>query len=227
MSGLYIVGTGTNVGKTLVTRGLARASARAGHPVAAVKPIETGSNPDPLDALALATACGHLELAHAAGFYRAKQPLAPLAATLGGEKPPPSLGELVRSVRSATAAFHVKLVEAAGGLLSPIDSANSMLELGIALGLPFALVARDELGALSAVRTAHLCAKAAGVTVRSVILTHEREPFAFNAQILREHIGAESSVISFRIDTQGSPSTDDELADEVLRLGLNQTLLGL
>jgi len=83
--GLFVGGTGTGVGKTYVARALARALSReAGRAVAALKPLETGCDPDPLDALALAGACGRPELAHHRGLYRVPPPLAPYAATLGG-----------------------------------------------------------------------------------------------------------------------------------------------
>jgi dethiobiotin synthetase len=65
---LFISGTGTGVGKTWVTRGLARALVRDGVDAVAIKPIETGCDPAPADAVALARACRRPELASAPGL---------------------------------------------------------------------------------------------------------------------------------------------------------------
>ena len=57
--GLFVTGTDTGVGKTVVACGLVRAFADRGIDVAAMKPIETGVEAaGPLDALALQTAAG-------------------------------------------------------------------------------------------------------------------------------------------------------------------------
>ncbi|MDD9934512.1 MAG: dethiobiotin synthase, partial [Myxococcales bacterium] len=78
--GWFVTGVGTGVGKTYISRGLTRALADSGRSVAAIKPLETGVAPDPLDARALARACGRPELATAPGLYRVAPPLAPHAA---------------------------------------------------------------------------------------------------------------------------------------------------
>lgn len=223
MSSLFVSGTGTNVGKTLVGRGLARAATRASHRTAALKPIETGCDPHPLDAIALAKACGHPSLAFAPGFYRARAALAPYAATLGGEAPPPSLEHLVDSVHQAADTFHVKLVEGAGGLFTPIDEVHRIADLVGALGIPLLLVARDELGSLSQVIAAHLAGASVGVRATAVVLTHAGERFPQNAEILRTHLGRSVPVFSFDI----SHADDDALANECEREGLTQKLLGL
>ena len=61
--GLFITATGTDCGKTWLTRGLARALTQRGLRVAALKPIETGVVDRPLDATALAQAAGEPALA--------------------------------------------------------------------------------------------------------------------------------------------------------------------
>ena len=53
MKGAFITATGTGVGKTWVASALAAACVQRGKRVAAIKPIETGVDPDPRDALSL------------------------------------------------------------------------------------------------------------------------------------------------------------------------------
>ena len=99
MKGAFITATGTGVGKTWLASALATACVQRGKRVAAIKPIETGVNPDPVDALALARACGNESLANAPGLYRAKEPLAPYAIEKRG-------GPAVGSLRATRSAFY-------------------------------------------------------------------------------------------------------------------------
>jgi dethiobiotin synthetase len=195
MKGLFFSSTGTGVGKTFTTRGLAAAMHARGRRVAALKPIETGiTDPTLSDAYALARACGRPQLADFPGFYRAKSPLSPYAAQLEGEPPPPSISSLVDAIHQAARGTEFTLVEGAGGLLVPLDRRQSMADLIAALGLPVVLVATNALGVLSYVLTAAECARARGLELRALVLVDsrhpEQEPSArTNAKILDERLG--------------------------------------
>jgi dethiobiotin synthetase len=195
MRGLFIASTGTGVGKTFVTRGLAAALVARGRRVAALKPVETGFD-DPLqsDSHRLAVACGRPELASFPGFYRAKLPLAPYAVGLEGEQAPPSIRGLVDAIHHAARGSEIALVEGAGGILVPIDRRQSMAELVAALGLPVLLVAPNALGVLSHVLTAAEAARTRGVELRGIALVDppnaDQEPsMRTNAKILDERLG--------------------------------------
>lgn len=213
MNGLFITGTGTGVGKTWLTRGLAAALHRRGVSVAAIKPLETGCDPDPADALELARACGREELARAPGLYRARPPLAPYAATLEGE-PPVDLDAVLAATRDLAA--DVTLVEGAGGLLVPLDAEHTLAELAAALALPLVIVARDGLGVLSATLTTAECAARRGLVLRAVVLSPPNDPHdaspATNARILQERL--DCPVLRY------APARDDDavLADAAERL---------
>ena len=154
MRTLFVTGTGTGVGKTVLSAALAELWRAEGRKVAAVKPVETGCAPEPADAMALARACGRPKLATAPGLYRARQPLAPWAATLAGEPAPPSVERLAAACRAAAADAELLLVEGAGGVLVPLDARHDIVELAAALRAPALLVARDGLGVLSHTLTA-------------------------------------------------------------------------
>lgn len=195
MKGLFVTGVGTGVGKTFVTRGLAAALVAAGRKVAALKPLETGfTEPALSDAAALARASGRPELHSEAGFYRARAPLSPYAATLGGESPPPPLRALVDAVHRGARGCELCLVESAGGLLVPIDARITTAELAAALGIPLLLVAPNGLGVLSAVLTSAECARQRSIEVRAVVLVDppadKADPSVqTNARILDERLG--------------------------------------
>lgn len=192
--GWFVSATGTDAGKTIISRALTLASCSRGQSVAAIKPIETGCNPDPLDALCLARACGRPELANAAGLYRARPPLAPdaVARTLGIA--PPDLARLTETTIGLCRTADLVLVEGAGGLLVPLAPDATMADFAKRLGLPLLLVAPDQLGVLSHTLTAYECALARGLTVAAVILNRITEEPPQSAEtnhaILSERIDA-------------------------------------
>ena len=193
--GLFISATGTDVGKTWVTRGLCLALRREGRRVCALKPYETGCAPDPADALALARASAQPALASAPGLYRAPAPLSPRAATLEGHPPPPRLDDLMSTVHALAQDSDVLLVEGAGGLLVPLGRDHTMADLATRLALPILLVARDGLGVLSHTLTACESAERRDLRVASVVLCRHGHPAsgcepsqATNAAVLAERL---------------------------------------
>lgn len=167
---VFVTATGTGAGKTWLSVALTRTLASRGRSVAALKPIETGCEPDPLDALALAAAARRPELAHAPGFHRGRLPRAPYAATLAGDPPPPSLDELATACRRAADGADDVLVEGAGGLLVPYDARLDVADLAKALDLPLLVVAPNVLGTLSHVLTVVESARARGLQVAAIAL---------------------------------------------------------
>ena len=199
MTSFFVTGTGTDIGKTVLGCALARAALARGTPLAALKPIETGCDPEPTDAIALAEACGQPDLAHLEGFYRARPPLAPYAVTLLGRQ---ALDyERVLAATRAQLGAGPTLVEGAGGLLVPLDAERTMRELALDLGLPVVLVARDGLGVLSHVLTAMEGAR--DLDVRAVVLSRfglAEASHAHNQAILQERLTAPVFVFEDRLE---------------------------
>ena len=170
MKGAFITATGTGVGKTWLSTALTRVAVQQGKRVAAIKPIETGVDPEPADALALARACGDESLAHAAGLYRAKEPLAPYAVEkLGGPKVG-SLASLSQCVRDLASEADFAIVEGAGGVLVPLDREHTIADFATLLGLQTVLVARDALGVLSYTLTAIETLRNRGISPSAIVL---------------------------------------------------------
>jgi dethiobiotin synthetase len=225
MRGIFVTGTGTDVGKTFVTRGLATALRGQGRRVVALKPIETGyGEPERSDAHALAIACGRPELRDFAGFYRARAALAPLAATLEGEKPVPPIPALVDAVHLAARGAELTLVEGAGGVLVPLDLEHTQGDLIAALGLPLLLVAPNVLGVLSHVLTAAAAITAKRLELRAVVLVdpiqRDADPSTrTNARILDERLGAPV------FELERAENDNEALARAVTMSGLPTALL--
>ena len=162
--GFFVAGTDTGVGKTEIGRAICALMARKGlHPLA-LKPVETGCEPDrPEDALALREACGSSQPLDELCPYRFRLPAAPLvAAEAEGRRV-----DLLRIEDLVERARAPILVEAAGGLMVPlareplsldqIDPADgppsavivTNLDLAERLQLPVVLVGRAGLGTLN------------------------------------------------------------------------------
>lgn len=147
---LGVVGTGTEVGKTVVTAGLAVALRRRGLRVAAIKPVATGVEPgtagDDAELLALATGAMPADCL-GLGLRRPRSPLAAARA----EARRVDAGALLAAVRARAAAGETDLllVEGTGGLLVPVTESVMVGDLFRQLGAPVVVVARAGLGTVN------------------------------------------------------------------------------
>lgn len=149
MSVLVITGTGTGVGKTVVTAALAALAAARGASVAVVKPAQTGVGPDePGDLQHVRRLAGVTDLHE---LVRFPDPLSPAAAARRAGLPPLDLGETAGRVRELAADRVLVLVEGAGGLLVRFDDdGTTMADLAKTLSAPVLLVTDPGLGTLNA-----------------------------------------------------------------------------
>jgi dethiobiotin synthetase len=164
VAGLFITGTGTEVGKTYVAAMLARALAGQGEKVGVYKPVASGcsaSDDGQLtceDAMQLWQAAGRPGSLAAVCPQRFTAPLAPprAAAEEGRQVDPLLLRQGFEPWRRNST---VVLVEGAGGLLSPLSDADDNATLAADLGLPLLVVVANELGAINAARQTVLAAR--------------------------------------------------------------------
>jgi dethiobiotin synthetase len=175
LRGVFVTGTDTGAGKTVVAAAIAAALHARGERVAAWKPVVTGL--DELDRDGGAWPADHELLAAAVGARAADVTTATfgpavsphLAAELAGEML--SLDVLVRSARAAAAAdVDVLVVEGVGGLLVPFGDFD-VRDLAVALGLPLVIAARPGLGTINHSLLTIEAARAVGLDARAVVLT--------------------------------------------------------
>lgn len=172
MAGAFITATGTGVGKTWFACALTTACVQRGQRVSAIKPIETGCDPDPRDAIALAHACGDDSLARASGLYRAKEPLAPYAIEKRGGPKVGSLRVLAKRIRELSKGADYTIVEGIGGALVPLDREHTIADLNGLLDLQTIVVARNQLGVLSHTIAAMEALRRRKISVRAIVLNH-------------------------------------------------------
>lgn len=173
MRGVFVTGTDTGAGKTVVAAAIAAALRAAGERVAAFKPVVTGTDepPDPrwppddeLLALAAGTSPGAVTPAR---FGPAVSPH--LAAELAGTVLEPA--DLLAAARASASAADVIVAEGVGGLLVPLTLGYSVRDLATDLGLPLVVAARPGLGTISHTLLTVEAARSAGLEVRAVVMT--------------------------------------------------------
>jgi len=143
--GLFVTGTDTNVGKTVVSAALMRRY-RGALPLRYWKPIQTGiEQDDDTASVALLGGCMVDELFTSG--VRLQRPLSPhLSARLSGRTI--ELQPLVECTNSEPAAARF-IVEGAGGALVPINDVDLMTDLMTRLHLPALIVSRSALGTIN------------------------------------------------------------------------------
>jgi dethiobiotin synthetase len=221
MKGAFITATGTGVGKTWLASALATACVQRGKHVVAIKPIESGVDPDPVDALELARACGDESLATAPGLYRAKEPLAPYAIQKRGGPSVGSLRALAKRIRELGSDADYTIVEGVGGVLVPLDREHTIADLASLLDLQTVVVARNSLGVLSYTLTAVEALRKRKISVRAIVLNHvERDPTndlsrSSNAEVLADYL---PRIPILRVPRVQSPGHMVDAASELLNI---------
>ena len=151
--GIFITGTDTGVGKTLVAAGLVAALKERGIDVGVMKPLESGapcfaSAPIPQDALCLKEIAGTNDDLDQINPYCFQTPVAPgIAAEQAGIEI--DLQRIKGIYEELKARHQCMVVEGAGGLLVPIAKGVLLPALIKRLGLPIIVVARSCLGTIN------------------------------------------------------------------------------
>jgi dethiobiotin synthetase len=174
MRGLFVTGTDTGVGKSIVAAAACAALAERGERVAAFKPVVTGlAEPDgdfPPDHELLAGAAGGGQSPADVAPYSYDPPLSPhLAAELAGETIEPA--HLVATARALAADADVLVAEGVGGLLVPLTPGYLVRDLARDLSLPVVVAARTGLGTINHTLLTVEAARAVGLEVAGVVMT--------------------------------------------------------
>ena len=192
MRGLFVTGTDTEVGKSVVAASICAALAARGERVAAFKPVVTGLDEEPGE-----FGRDHELLAAAANAGQSPSDVTPhtfgpavsphLAAEMAGTTLEPR--ELVEAAREQARAAGVEVraagevaaaepagdgvlvCEGVGGLLVPITPGYLVRDLAIDLALPVVVAARPGLGTISHTLLTVEAARAGGLTVAAVVMT--------------------------------------------------------
>jgi dethiobiotin synthetase len=172
--GIFVTGTDTEVGKTVLACAVAATLAAAGQRVRVFKPAVTGLDEQPVgqppDHELLRVAAGSYQDEDSVSPYRFGPAVSPhLAAERAQIRIEPL--RLLTGCRRAAKGADVLVVEGVGGLMVPLAHDYLVRDLAAALGFPVLIAARPGLGTISHTMMTLECARAAGLYVRAVVLT--------------------------------------------------------
>lgn len=169
--GVFVAGTGTEVGKTVVAAVIARTLAAEGKRVGVFKPAVTGLDEGvETDHALLRRASGSGQSDEEIAPYRYGPPASPhLAAELAGEEIDP---ERLRQAAAAAAEGADAIVcEGVGGLLVPLSPGYLVRDLAADLSYPVVVVASPGLGTINHTLLTLEAARAAGLDPIAVVMT--------------------------------------------------------
>lgn len=193
MSGIFITGVGTDVGKTYVTLYLAYAYHRLGHKVAVYKPIQTGIEQSISD---IGWMKQYLPDVSYYNTYSLTLPSTPsLAFEVDGVSF--SVSKILDTYNRLTEEYDIVLVEGAGGLFVPVWSEYLIADLIVDLDVPTILVSQNYLGTINHTGLSLSFAqqkkiRTLGFLFNDSSLTDSLDPKiqASNIELIREYTGA-------------------------------------
>ncbi|MET0559434.1 MAG: dethiobiotin synthase [Solirubrobacterales bacterium] len=228
-AGVFVTGTGTEVGKTIVAAAIARTLAAEGRRVAVFKPAVTGlEEPGETDHELLRRAAGSPQSDEQIAPYRYDPPASPhLAASLAGEEIDSQ--RLRDAATEAAASADFLVCEGVGGLLVPLAGRAShrldkepgppylVRDLAVDLGYPLVVVAPPGLGTINHTLLTLEAARAAGLEAGLVVLTPwPREP----SEIERSNRETIAALGEVRVEVLPPLPLDDPAAWPALRIRL-------
>jgi dethiobiotin synthetase len=181
MRGVFVTGTGTEVGKTVVAATLARTARASGARVAVFKPAVSGLDeypprpevwdcaPELADHSLLRLASGSLQGDDEIAPYRYGPAVSPhLAADLAGERIDPD--RLRGAAVEASEGADLLVCEGVGGFLVPLTPEYLVRDLTRDLGLPVTIVASPALGTINHTLLTIEAVRGAGLEISAVVL---------------------------------------------------------
>lgn len=220
MQGVFITGTGTEVGKTFVAAEIARQLNQRNVKVIPRKPIESGcirSGDEliPQDAVALKNAASYSGSLSDVCPYRFEPPISPVRAAHLANKVLTT--EQLFSICLQGSEEGFLLVEGAGGFYSPLAENGLNADLAVALQLPVLLVADDKLGSLSQVLLNAEAIQMRGLHLAGVVmnnLNNNSNEYMDNTADLRERL--DNSVFCSPFSKDGEPHLPKSLIDSLV-----------
>jgi dethiobiotin synthetase len=202
--GVFVTGTDTGVGKTVVAAAACAALAARGLAVAAFKPVVTGLDEAvkewPRDHELLAAVAGQ-EPAEVAPYLFGPAVSPHYAAELAGISIEPGL--LIAHARAAAERADVLVCEGVGGFLVPLTPGYLVRDLAIDLGLTVVIAARSGLGTINHTLLTVESVRAAGLGVAGVVMT----PWPLDPKAIEASNRATVKRLA-RVPVSGLPPTD-------------------
>jgi dethiobiotin synthetase len=186
IKGIFITGTDTDVGKTFVAAGIARALRARGIGVGVMKPAETGCRSRdgkliPADAMTLMRSAETADPLDIVNPYRFRAPLAPMVAAQR-EGRTIKLRKIREAFRLLTKKHEFLIIEGAGGIMVPLSSSMSYLDLAAELRLPVLIIARPGLGTINHTLLTVMALRQRKLPIAGFVINYSRNQRAGEAE---------------------------------------------
>ncbi|MBK19376.1 MAG: dethiobiotin synthase [Rhodospirillaceae bacterium] len=177
---LFVSGSGTGVGKTLVTTILLSEIRKAGKKCTAVKPIISGfdeNDPAESDSALILGALGQTVSQNSLDSispWRFREPISPdMAAEHEGRSL--DIDEIAEFCKAKVVDDTLLLIEGVGGVMVPLSNDHTVLDLMTKISAPVLLVVGSYLGTLSHTLTALHMVQNRGLTVIGIVVSESLE----------------------------------------------------
>ena len=168
---IFITGTDTGVGKTVVTALLLRHLRQAGCNALAVKPFCSGSR---ADARLLRSLQKNLLTLDEINPFFFRQPVAPAAA--GGRRKEIHIDTVLRKIRAVGRRCDVLLVEGIGGLMVPLGKNYTVADLISRLHCRTLIVSHNRLGTINHTLLTIKALQAIGIQRLGIVMVEDKKP---------------------------------------------------
>lgn len=216
--GIFVTGTDTGVGKTIVAATLARLLRMNGVKVGVMKPVTSGCREEggklvSDDALLLCQAAG-TELSADVAQYRLREALAPAEAAKI-DKVRIDFGAIKESFDRLSSEYDYIIVEGAGGLMVPLSGGLLVADLARQLEMPLLVVARPGLGTINHTVLTCFAAQQMGLQVAGVIVNGMPEQPGLAESSAPHQIGSLCGASVLGVWPQRNEDDEIEIVDEM------------
>lgn len=154
MRGIFVTGTGTSVGKTLVSASIAWALRKRNVDVIASKPFATASkvyssNHKSHDTAILAEACGAVEQDDDLNPFFFSVPASPLMAAQILKKPAIDVSQAIFPLKKFGIKHDFIVVEGIGGIMVPLTERSFVADFAKLIGFPVLIVTTPQIGTIN------------------------------------------------------------------------------
>jgi dethiobiotin synthetase len=173
--GVFVTGTDTGIGKTLITASLAWKFSREISNICVMKPFATGiseysSKFSSKDLAILARAIKFEEKQENLNPYFYPLPCSPYMASSLLNLPPPSVGYAIKKFKLLQKKYDYLLVEGIGGLMVPLNTKHTLLDFVKLTKLEVVIIATPKLGTFNHILlTVRIC-KSSGIPIKGIII---------------------------------------------------------
>jgi len=230
--GIFVTGTDTGVGKTIVSAAIALYLRKTGIRVAVLKPVTSGAVvingrlcSEDAELLRWASACTAADTDIAP--YLLREPLAP-SESADREGTVIELRLIREAFERLSASHDFVIVEGVGGLLVPLAKDLLLVDLAKDLALPLLITARPSLGTVNHSLMTCECARSRGIDIMGVVINGQSEQpgtvEAYAARLISQHAAVTVSAVFPRCSAHDEKVIVETLADLIEKQPLAEQL---